>query len=129
MISGRLIRVQITIGWIASSRLSAQRGELVVDAGRDRGCTVRVTSPSRSSWRSVRVSIRWLMPSMRRLQLGEALRAVAEQLDDEQRPLVGESVEQVADLAGRGLLDRVGRLVPARVPRCRRCAVFHISPW
>ena len=43
---------------------AAERGELVVDAGGTTGCTVRVMSPSRSRWRSVRVSMRWLMPSI-----------------------------------------------------------------
>jgi hypothetical protein len=34
-------------------------------------------------------------------QLGEAPRAAPEQLDDEQRPLVGQAVEEVPDLARR----------------------------
>jgi hypothetical protein len=49
-------------------------------------------------------------------QLGEAHRAVLEQRDDEQRPLVGDPVEDLADLAAlaRVPLERVVREVGSR---------------
>jgi hypothetical protein len=50
-------------------------------------------------------------------QPGEALRALAEQLDDEQRPLVRQAVEQVADLARLRQLGRRGWARPARRSR------------
>ena len=56
------------------------------------------------------------MPSIWRRSSLKRRGAVAEQLDDEQRPLVGEAIEQVADLARHRPLTAGSVAVVRRLP-------------
>jgi hypothetical protein len=59
------------------------------------------------------------------VQFGEPQHAVTEQFDDEQRPLVAQAIEEVADLARSRLGGSRQWDGSLGVPRLSRCAVFH----
>ena len=77
----------------------AERRERVVHARRHDRVDGAVTRPSRSSWRSVTREHPLADAVDLAAQLGEAQRPAVEQGDHEQRPLVGDAVEDLADLA------------------------------
>src|SRR5690606_35964579 len=103
-----------------AEQAAAERGELVVDPGRDDGVHGAGDEPV-ALQPAERAGEHPLADAVDRPpQLGEPAGAAAEQLDHQQRPLVGQAVEQVAQRAGRSLLD--GREVGDRgVPGCPRC--------
>ncbi len=108
--AGRWVRVQATSGPTASSRVRPSSRQLVVDAWWHDGVdgagedTVTLEVAQRQGQHPLADAVDLA------LELTEAEHAVAEQLDDEERPLVGEPVEQLAQLTG-GRVGGCGKVV------------------